>query len=408
MRRVLITSLSATGHFPRYTRWILGSEVFRNAEVVLAARSELFEHAELRDIAGSFQPYTVDLSPRQERVLSKMSSTVDQVRRQFTSWKIWQRVYDKVNREAKVDFVFMVCADDCLEAVSLTGSPFRKTPWTGITYRQRFHFAQVGVIAPMPRDSAVRGWLFRRALHNRSLVGMFTNDETLVDYASSHLEPWECEKVIQLPDPCVDHVLPPAAGARQSLGIAQDAKVVLLYGALSMRKGIRSLVEAANSPQCPANICVLMAGLQSPEVEEFLAGEASSSLQKHGRLVAINRYISDSEEAALLAATDCIWVGYHGFYMMSGILVLASRHGIPCFVSECGVSGYLMRKHQFGMTVNPDDKATVLAALQELSNDAGKLAETGRRAMSAFSRHSITECQKLIGEMIQRAGPVEQ
>jgi hypothetical protein len=67
-----------------------------------------------------------------------------------------------------------------------------------------------------------------------------------------------------------------------------------------------------------------------------------------------------------------------------------------------------MRKYRFGLTVDPDNKATVLAALQVLSNDTGMLADTGRRAMAAFSRHSVTEFQKLVSAMIERAGPVEQ
>jgi glycosyltransferase involved in cell wall biosynthesis len=196
--------------------------------------------------------------------------------------------------------------------------------------------------------------------------------------------------------------------ARESLGIAKDLKVVLAYGAIAERKGICSLIECASTPQCPPNICVLLAGQQSPEIEDFLAGEASLFLQKQSRLIAINRYISDSEEGELLAAADCMWVGYREFYMMSDILVLASRHGIPCLVSECGVSGYLMRKHRFGLIADPDNKATVLAALQELSSDSGMLAGTGRRAKSAFTRNSITEFQELVGAMIQRAGPVEQ
>jgi hypothetical protein len=67
-----------------------------------------------------------------------------------------------------------------------------------------------------------------------------------------------------------------------------------------------------------------------------------------------------------------------------------------------------MRKYQFGLTVDPDNKATVLAALQELSNDSGMLADTGRRAMAAFSRHSVPEFRKLISAMIERAGTIKQ
>jgi hypothetical protein len=153
---------------------------------------------------------------------------------------------------------------------------------------------------------------------------------------------------------------------------------------------------------------VLLAGEQSPEIALFLASKASLSLQRKNRLIIINKYISDSEEAELLAASDCMWVGYRKFYVMSGILILACTHGIPCLVSECGVAGYLMKKHQFGLTVDPDNQATILAALQELSNDTRAIEAKGRRGIAAFSRHSISEFQKLISAMIERAGSVTQ
>ena len=193
------------------------------------------------------------------------------------------------------------------------------------------------------------------------------------------------------------------ASAREAFGIPLDAKVVLAYGALSERKGIGMLIECASNAECPSNLFVLMAGKQAPEITAILAGQASSALKKQNRLKIIDDYISDSEEACLLAAADIMWVGYQGFYNMSGILVLAARHGIPCIVSNYGIAEYLMRKHEFGLTVDPDDGATVLAALREVSRDSGDLAMRGKKAVSAFSRHSISEFQKTIGSMIMTA-----
>jgi glycosyltransferase involved in cell wall biosynthesis len=404
MKRVLIMVLSAAGHHPRYVRWILGCEASRQAEVVLAAPSALFNHAELRDIAESFQSHHVCLSAEQERTLSDGSSTVALMRRQLAFWKIWRQTYEEVNRVAQVDIVVMSSADDCLDAIALRGSPFDATPWTGIVIKTRFHFNRTGVSAPKPRFSAVRAWLFRRALHDRWLAGMFTIDPTLFAYANSHLRGREHKRLVFLPDPAVDHVLPSSASARQSLGILPDAKVVLIYGALSERKGISTLVECASSSQCPSNIYVLLAGEQTPEIAAFLTGRAASALKRQHRLKIVNCYVSDFEEARLLAAADCMWVGYHAFYTMSAILVLAARHGIPCLVPEYGIAGYMMRKHKFGWIVDPESSETVLAALREVSRGSGNLAAIGQRGVSAFARHSVSEFQKTISKVIESTG----
>ena len=327
------------------------------------------------------------------------------MRRQFVLWKIWQQTYDEVRQGAAIDVVLMLNVDDCSEAVALIGSPFRTISWMGITLKPTFHFGRMGVSAPKPRLSPVRGWFFRRALHEKHLVGMLTIDPTLAAYAKILFTKIESQKLVFLPDPAVDHILPPMASAREAFGIPLDAKVVLAYGALSERKGIGMLIECASNAECPSNLFVLMAGKQAPEITAILAGQASSALKKQNRLKIIDDYISDSEEACLLAAADIMWVGYQGFYNMSGILVLAARHGIPCIVSNYGIAEYLMRKHEFGLTVDPNNRNSVLAALKETTCDGGQLAIKGDRAKAVFSRHTVAEFQRTISVMIETQVP---
>jgi glycosyltransferase involved in cell wall biosynthesis len=403
MKRVLIMDLGATGHHPRYIKWILGCDACRQAEVIVAGCSDLLNHIELRDIEGSLQSQTACLSIKQERVLRDMSSELALVRKALAIWKVWREIYAEVIRGAPVDVVVIPYADDMLYVIALLGSPFKATPWTGIAFGPRFHFGRMGVSSPKPRFSAVRRWLFRRALHDQWLAGVFTIDPTLFEYASLYLRECERKKLVFLPDPAVDHVLPPSVRARESLDIPLTAKVLLIYGALSERKGVSTLVECASSSKCPANIYVLLAGIQSPGITALLEGPASSALKRQNRLKILNGYVSDSEEARLLAATDCIWVGYRGFYTMSAILVLAARHGIPCIVSEYGVAGYMVKKHKFGFVVDPENRESVLAALREVSEGSGDLAARGQRGALAFSRHSISEFQNTISKVIETA-----
>ncbi|MFZ0745429.1 MAG: glycosyltransferase [Terracidiphilus sp.] len=404
MKRILILNSAGRGHHPRYARWILESALVRDAEVILAGPDELLEHGELKAMAGRFQSHYVQVPAQQETALGKPPSTDALIRREFAVWKVWRDTYDRVNNAAPVDIAIIPFADDCLNAIALKGSPFRKTPWMGITLRQMFHFERVGVRAPRPRLSAVRGWLFRRALHDPYLAGLFTIDPTLDEYANRYLREGERKRLIFLPDPAVDHALPPAANARETLGIPKDAKVVLAYGSLAERKGIRALIECASDTQCPLNVYVLLAGEPTPEIAAFLGGEAASALRRQNRLKIIDGYVPDSEEATLLAAADCMWIVYRGFYQMSGALVLAARHGIPCLVSNAGVAGYLTNKLQLGFIVDPDDRKAILAALQQISNDAGVLAANGQLAMRAFSGHSVADFQNSIGSIIESTG----
>ncbi len=399
--RILVLNLSAIGHHPRYTRWILDCEACRKTEIVLAGRSELSQHSALRDFTGSYQFHRVALSDKKEAILSDTSSLVALTRRQFVFWKIWRQTFDEVNNRQKVDLVVMLCADDCLDAVALRGSPFRDTPWTGIALKPTFHFRLMGVSAPGQRHPAVREWLFRRALHDRFLAGLWTIDPTLAAYAASKPETSEYRKLLFLPDPAPNLELESTSSARDALGIPENAKVVLAYGSLSERKGIFRLIECAANPSCPSNIHLLLAGEQSQEVADFLAGEAASVLKKQNRLKIIPGYVLDSEAARLLAAADCMWIGYRGFYMMSAVFVLAARHGLLCIVSDYGIAGYLARRYECALVVSPDHDESIVAALRELSQDSGCLASMSRRAMVAFSRHTVDAFQSAITTVIK-------
>jgi glycosyltransferase involved in cell wall biosynthesis len=403
MKRILILNLSAVGHHPRYCRWILECDACRQAEVILTGPSALFEHSVLRDSLASIRPHPVILSGDQEAILRDTSSTASLMRRQFAFWKIWQQTFKEVDAQGSVDVVVMVAADDCLDAVGVLGSPYRSAAWMGILLKPTFHFRQMGVEAPNPRFPAVRERLLRRALHSRSLAGLLTIDPTLDAYAEFHLPSGERQKLRFLPDPAPDLELVPAVLARKTLGIPVEGKVILAYGTLTERKGIISLIECASTLECPSNIFVLLAGEQSDEIATFLRGETVASLLRQKRLKVICGYVLDAEAASYLAAADCVWIGYQGFYMMSAVMVLAARHGIPCMVSDFGVAGYMVRKHQFGLAIDPNNRQSVLTALQAVSQDEGQLAAQARRGSAAFSRHSVTEFQRTISATIADA-----
>lgn len=408
MKRILILDLSPDGHHPRYIRWILESDVCRRAAVILASRREMFHHAILKNSLDSVSCHLVKPSSDEEIVLRDLFSTHALIRRQFILWRIWRRVFIDANAQSRVDVVIMVNADDCLDAIGVLGSPFGLVPWMGILMTPNFHFHRMGVQAPKPRFPAFRERLLRRALRGRSLAALMTIDPTLYAFAASHLSSKEREKLRFLPDPAPDLQLGRAEDAKAALGIPRDSKVVLAYGTLTARKGLIPLLQSASSPECPSNIHVLLAGEPSDEISAFLQEERVASLLRQNRLTVISGYVLDAEAGLYLAAADCMWVGYQGFYLMSAVLVLAARHGVPCIVSDFGIAGYLVREHQLGLSIDPNDIQSILAALQRVSQDRGELAVQSLRGVATFSRNSVPDFQTSISALVSSIVPNSQ
>ena len=89
-------------------------------------------------------------------------------------------------------------------------------------------------------------------------------------------------------------------------------------------------------------------GLQNAEVKQILQQMEAKELSVSGRLHVLEQYLDDRLERTMLSATDSMWLGYSKFYGISGVLVLAVRHSLPCIFTREGVIGYLGRKFALG------------------------------------------------------------
>jgi hypothetical protein len=405
MARFLIAALESSGHRARLVRWLMESEVMRKAEVVLSGPSSLLEHKELVGLQGQFVPQEVSIDEATVALLAR-SSFAGLVRKQT----IYRSLYIRAVRQAKlggaVDLVILPAADDALDAWAVLGTGFAATPWVGISMRPVFHLGNMSdMVAPSRRDDWIRNKLYRKVLRDRSLHKLLTFDPTMMDFASSCFSLRERDRLAYLPDPSLEYDLPARGASRAELGIPDEAHLVMLYGSLTARKGVSQLVLAASAPQCPTSVHILLAGVQNQEVKQFLQQEEAKALSVSGRLHVLERYLDDRLERTVLSAADWMWLGYSKFYGMSGVLVLAVRHGLPCIFTREGIIGYLGRKFAVGPEIDPDNVQTVVEALQSLTRKPQQYSQALTEARQRFAVHSIEHFRSVISETAITAIP---
>jgi glycosyltransferase involved in cell wall biosynthesis len=395
-RCVLILDLSATGHHPTYVRWLLESDVAKSSTMILASRKEMFTHAAIKPLSGTFAAHEIDISPQRNARLKQFSAKS----LLFNSWDIghlYRKTFALLSRTMPIDFVIVPFLDDCLLGLSLPRAAFGKTPWMAITMRTMFHFGEMGVRAPPQKFTSFRRFLFHRVLKQKSATSIMSVDATLVDYGSQQIRPGY-KKLEYLPDPSADPgLLIGKVQARQDIGIPEGASVVLLYGEIAARKGIAELMEAAADSSCSTKLHVLLAG-RCDNPSELLGTPAIRKLLLQGRLHRIDGYLDNIQEQAALAASDCVWVGYKDFYLMSGVLVLAGRHGLGVLASSNGLIGYLTDKHHLGIHVDVRDKSSIVEALNSLVQQPESFARSGKNGIDVFRKHRPAEFQRLFSE----------
>jgi hypothetical protein len=250
-------------------------------------------------------------------------------------------VFDAARSRGPVDHVLLPYLDWTLFAIALLGSPFGGTPYSGITMRQRFHLEASGVRVAKDPLNAVKAWLFRRLLGDPSLSTVFTNDETLPEYFAST---GVAGKVVHFPDPSDPWPEVPRARARLRLRLPGDACVILVYGYLDARKGIRKLLTWLGGLES-SSACVLLVGQQAPEVRALLVGDGARRLAEQGRLFVVDEFVPEEDEALYFGAADLVWLAYERFEAMSGVLVKAAQYHRTVVFHEYGLIAHYARRH---------------------------------------------------------------
>jgi hypothetical protein len=317
------------------------------------------------------------------------------VRQELAYWRYCRDAYASVAGSRAIDRVFLPYLDYCLYAFGLCGSPFGNTPFEGICMRPGFHYREMGVIAPVRRSDALKKFLFARALRLPTLRRLLTNDETLFLYAQ-HRTATAWRKVKYFPDPADFAGVHTRDSARKALGIAPGSSVILAYGSLDAEKGLDGLLAGVVHPEAPGSLVLLVAGECSGGTRALLAGDTAQDLRRQGRLVILDRRVTDEEEQMCFAASDISWLGYRDKYCMSGVLVKAVRAGHRVIAASAGVVHWYAARLPQILSVNVENPGEVSAALRHCL-DATAAPDTAGGA-GIFSGHSWQNCARIVFE----------
>ena len=276
-------------------------------------------------------------------------------------FRYFQHIYRIVGREHGVALVLVPYVDYFFYALPLLGTPFGTTPWLGITMRATFHHHEAGVRAPRrPLVNAVKRHLFRRAVRTSGLKALLSIDPTLADWCERHPEPGAAP-VQYLADPCPDAAPGDPWLARERLGLAADGQFVLVYGAISDRKGIFELIDALALRDAAPTLVI--AGAQATPVRAPLH---KALRQLTPTPVVLDRFIDADTERDLFSACDVVWLGYKGHYGMSGVLVQAYRNGKPLIATADGLIGWFCRNGELGPLIDDLEPDSINQALDSV------------------------------------------
>lgn len=407
---VLVIEPNFGGHRWRYVEWIVKALHDAGYACVLATDAENSNHPLIGRLSRAAPAVSLFLHAREVRsgaaaALQRLSRP-GTIAEHFGFHAVFSDIHRAVTGRAAVDMVIVPYGDTIIDAIAVLGSPFGATPWLGILMRRAFHLRDMGVLVPPRRVvDAIKRRLFVRALQRGNAAALLTIDPTLSAWRTRNRSLPPDPPVRYLPDPFPDAEPLAREIARAQLGISASQSI-LVYGAITSRKGIGTLLQACEQAAQPP--FVIIAGAQDAEVRQLLAG-----LMPHlrTRVLEFNGFVSPELETQLFSACDAVWLGYQGHYGMSGVLVQAYRFGKPVIATAQGLIGWFARRENLGPVLASRSPTAVLAAIDTALHHPHDASAGIEHAHSILARHTVADFKQAflqtLSEALLRRGGID-
>lgn len=386
-RKVLLIEPSASGHhMTLYLLNVVRALVKEGVEIILlttrrAVSDPAFDLVN-RELPSNAKIFYFEISGGTSAPFARTL-----ISSQVFNWSRLRRAAKKIVYNERPDVAYIPTFDWVAKATEVLGSPLGDLPFVVLYMTPKHHRYETG-LAGRSRADFLYDRLFRRLLQFRSIEKVLVIDEIFYKFALDRYGRIG-DKLAFAPD--FGNVCPrkTRSHARRRLGIANDEIVLLVYGSLNLRKGIRELLSALKFIDPSSKLTVLLAGRETAYVKRILEMPEFSTLKRKRRVVTRLKFHTLEDEGEVFSASDAVWVAYVGnFFGSSGVFHQAIGFGLPVIASYAGLVGRLVERYQLGLTIDPEVPKEVLEALGRLINDQMSAAVS----IDAFSefreRHS--------------------
>ena len=280
----------------------------------------------------------------------------------------------------------MINIDHFDKILAILGSPFGKYEFSGMMMNIKFHRKIMSIGATSRSD-----WLYKKLLLNvlkiQKLKKLTIIDEPFYEYSEKYMQK-HFNKISLIPDVGDIYGSESQDEARNNLRIQKDKFVILVYGVLTKKKGIKQLLRSViefNS----SKLTVLLAGIQDEDIKDLMQKPEAIQLKKNGQLVESSGFHNEVCEYRVFKAANAVWIGYIGqSFGSSGVLYQSCSIGLPVLATSKGLVGWIVKRYNIGFTFDPEDKYDVSKNIGILYSDSKSVKIASDNAILLSKKHT--------------------
>ena len=171
---------------------------------------------------------------------------------------------------------------------------------------------------------------------------------------------------------------------------------ILVYGSLTMRKGVRELFGGLELLQ-RSNISVTLAGNPDSAVRSFVS---EYECPEHVSITTFFQHVTAADERHLFNECDVVWLGYaKTFISSSGVLYQAWSAAKPVIAADHGLIGQRVARYAAGIAVDVSSPRCISDAVSEICTKPSRyreLSANAGRAAPYFTKANFVKSLKKI------------
>jgi len=171
-----------------------------------------------------------------------------------------------------------------------------------------------------------------------------------------------------VPDPMDTVELVDKKQARNYFNLPEKSFIISISGALSShpRKNTKLLIDATLSTQTNKNIVLFIAGKLTDELNCYIK---DNSAKTYGRIITVNRYLSDEELTIATCASDVVCTPYSDHFAPSGIILRAIKCNVPVLVPKYHWFNFMIKNFNVGWTIPSLNQKDLTNSIEKVFNE---------------------------------------
>jgi len=301
------------------------------------------------------------------------------------------RMFRQTLKDVRFDHFYLPRADGVSQLLGTLRSVgaarrYARLPIEGLVMQSRFAYQA------LQGGLTLRGKLARRAMEHAPWRTLHHLDPIAYNHLVDRDGPVR-PRLRMMPDPVPSGLGCGAAEARRRLELPEGGRYVGCVGGIDARKGCDLLVRAFAAADLGPDDRLLLAGRCRPDVQQAIDQEAGD-LVRRGRVIQIDRFLSDEEMALAIESLDVVATPYPRHIGSASIVIRAAAASKPVLGSDFGWIGWVVPRFGLGRTCRVTDIEAFSDAIVRSLVDAGGHVpdEPARRFVKFHTRENFAAC----------------